>query len=556
MDLQSPLMSQYNIFQFSTVRWLTNMAADAAESGFKLSLKRKVGERDESASKRAKPSSDDESGDDNQDVQILLLEREIIESKKHYNNIVTLVSIARNLDEGLERAQEAAVSLCRVFVRLLALGNLTKSGSNLSGKEAVVVEWLRARFAELTDILVAAFRRDETASLALALSMRLLQAVAQYWDQKTEYIFPEAFFRKIVSGLVQPEVDVALRNEFVDNFVEKHDDIRFYTFQTMRWGFPLPLLPIPSLAMELTSIRRILNDMAITDSVDGKIVCNHIFEMLVAIERVPESNEQLIHFYGKSPPGKNSHKLSSLTQHKRQAQQAWLALMKLGLNKDQKKKVVGQILTIVPWFAQPELLMDFMTDCYDAGGSLSILALSGVLYLIRERNLDYPAFYTKLYSLLDINMLHSRHRARFFRLLDTALSSTHLPAALVASFIKRLSRLALHAPPAAIVYIVPYCYNLFMRHPLTTFMMHRATRSDREDRVVEDPFMPNEEDPMTTRAIDSCVWELVQLQDHYHPNVAAIARIISEQFTKQSYNLEDFLDHSYGSVSSVWFPSL
>ncbi len=38
------------------------------------------------------------------------------------------------------------------------------------------------------------------------------------------------------------------------------------------------------------------------------------------------------------------------------------------------------------------------------------------------------------------------------------------------------------------------------------------------------------------------------LQSHYHPNVATIAKIISEQFTKQAYNLEDFLDHSYGSM--------
>ena len=43
-------------------------------------------------------------------------------------------------------------------------------------------------------------------------------------------------------------------------------------------------------------------------------------------------------------------------------------------------------------------------------------------------------------------------------------------------------------------------------------------------------------------------WEMVQLQGHYHPNVSTIAKILSEQFTKQSYNHEDFLDHSYGSV--------
>jgi U3 small nucleolar RNA-associated protein 19 len=85
-------------------------------------------------------------------------------------------------------------------------------------------------------------------------------------------------------------------------------------------------------------------------------------------------------------------------------------------------------------------------------------------------------------------------------------------------------------------------------------MMHREIRTDDEREALEnegmdDPFLPDEKDPMETQAIESCLWEIVQLQSHYHPNVATIAKIISEQFTKQFYNLEDFLDHSYGSVS-------
>ncbi len=55
-------------------------------------------------------------------------------------------------------------------------------------------------------------------------------------------------------------------------------------------------------------------------------------------------------------------------------------------------------------------------------------------------------------------------------------------------------------------------------------------------------------DPQKTAAIDSSLWELETLQSHYHPNVASLARIISEQFTKQQYNIEDFLDHGYGSM--------
>lgn len=283
---------------------------------------------------------------------------------------------------------------------------------------------------------------------------------------------------------------------------------------------------------------------------------DNALELLSFFEDVPDSIEDMGVYYIDAPK-KKGHPVTSLNQQKKQAQEAWLALLSLGPSREQRKKVL-QIVTksIVPWFTKPELLMDFLTDSYNAGGATSLLALSGVFYLIQERNLDYPSFYRKLYSLLDADILHSKHRSRFLRLLDTFLSSTHLPAVLVASFIKRISRLCIGAPPAAIVAVIPWIYNLFKKHPLCTFMMHRVPRTKEEKETLEnegmaDPFIANEEDPMETYAIDSCLWEVVQLQSHYHPNVATIAKIISEQFTKQSYNVEDFLDHSYSSVSQM-----
>lgn len=280
-------------------------------------------------------------------------------------------------------------------------------------------------------------------------------------------------------------------------------------------------------------------------------------EVLTAVESVPDSKDELEDFYVPSPK-KKTHALYSLTQHKKRAQQAWLAVMEMEMDKERRKLILGNITdSIAPWFIQPELLMDFLTDSYNSGGSTSLLALSGVFYLIQEKNLDYPSFYRKLYSLLDTGILHSKHRSRFFRLLDTFLASTHLPVALVASFLKRLSRLTLHAPPAGVVVVLPWIYNILKKHPTCLFMIHRETREAEarkklEDGGLSDPFLAEEEDPMETRALESSLWEIVMLQSHYHPNVATLAKIISEQFTKQAYNLEDFLDHSYGSVSLIF----
>ena len=202
---------------------------------------------------------------------------------------------------------------------------------------------------------------------------------------------------------------------------------------------------------------------------------------------------------------------------------------------------------------RPEILMDFFTDSLNMGDlSLSVPALTGLFHLISTRNLDYPQFYPRLYSLLDQNLLHSKYRSKVMRHLDTFLAPTnHLPAATIASFIKRLSRLCLFAPPSAIVAIVPFIYNLLKQHPSTTFMIHRnpyppytKTKTD----LGVDPYDSSEADPQSTGAIDSSLWELETLQSHYHPTVASICRIVSEQFTKQHYNLEDFLDHGYGTM--------
>ncbi|KAK3298868.1 CBF/Mak21 family-domain-containing protein [Chaetomium fimeti] len=500
------------------------MPAAVEGTAAKTAGKRKRQENGDSTKKRRK--SGDGDGDDLQ-TTIEKLETEIQESKKHYNNIATLIELAQKGSQDSKAALSASEALCRIFIRLLAAGNLVKR-KDVSEKDATVTGWLRDRLADYRGALLAMFRSKKLASNALMLAMALLKAEAQHLGDRMEPVFPRYFFSDIVASLLESPVEQLLE-EFSEKFVDEYHDIRFYTFE---------------------AIKTYLTERE--HGVDEDLR-NTVFEMLISMEDVPESNDDLEEFYIE-PPQKKKHPLRSLSQHKKQAQEAWLALMHLGLSKEQRKKVLEAMATsIAPWFTQPELLMDFLTDCYNSGGSISLLALSGVFYLIQERNLDYPEFFTKLYSLLDADILHSKHRSRFLRLLDTFLGSSHLPAVMVASFIKRLARLALNAPPSAIVIIVPWFYNLFKKHPLTTFMMHRVPRSKEEKDLLEtegldDPFLPEEKDPMETRAIDSCLWEIVQLQSHYHPNVATIAKIISEQFTKQAYSLEDFLDHSYGSL--------
>ena len=129
----------------------------------------------------------------------------------------------------------------------------------------------------------------------------------------------------------------------------------------------------------------------------------------------------------------------------------------------------------------------------------------------------------------------------------------HLPATLLASFVKRLARLSLTASPAATTIIFPFVYNILKRHPSLMLMVHREIITN----TFEDPFLPDEPSPLQTRAIDSSLWELQTQINHHVPPVATLARIFSEPFTKPSYILEDFLDHTYDTVrETLFFPSI
>ena len=473
------------------------------------------------------PKSSTESTESRQE-EILALEGSILESRKNYNNIAKLLSIAGARKENEEIATLAAVALCRVFCRLQASGSLDTIRT-ASQSEVIIVKWLNERqteFAQLLSELISG-EEQELQSTVLALWMRLVKEEVN----RKEVAWKSGLFSRLVHILVSHYEDAEpARDEFIQKYFTKFRDVQYHT---------LGLIP--------SGIKGSLS------SFDKEVVASGGLDILFELPHPSSFENDGSEFYAGGPKCEKSP-LLQINAFKKRAEEAWLSLLGTDLNQEQRKAILSNLVhDVIPWFNNVERLADFLTDSYNFGGSTSLLALSGVYHLISERNLDYPSFYQKLYSLLDEGILHSKHRSRFFRLLDTFMSSTHLPASLVASFIKRLSRLALHAPPAGIVAVVPWIYNMFKMHPQCTFMMHRETRTEEEKQDIEangfgDPFDMDEPDPMKTGAIDSSIWEIETLQSHYHPNVATLAKIISEQFTKQSYNMEDFLDHSYATL--------
>lgn len=183
---------------------------------------------DKAPSKRRRSESS-ESGDEDEDAQarILLLETEILDSKKKYNNIVDLIKIVQSGDHG----DVAAISLCRVFTRLMVSGALIKKEKGTE-KDAIVLRWLQERYSEYKKLLAALLCEEGFGPTALTLCMRLLKTEGQHLHNQ-EFKFPIAFLTDVIHELLDTKCEKGTRAEFGEKFLEEYDDVRYYTFEAL-----------------------------------------------------------------------------------------------------------------------------------------------------------------------------------------------------------------------------------------------------------------------------------------------------------------------------------
>ena len=154
--------------------------------------------------------------------------------------------------------------------------------------------------------------------------------------------------------------------------------------------------------------------------------------------------------------------------------EAWLAYLRMKLSPILRKKILVDLDTkVIPYLSDPKELIDFLTDSYNTGGVTSLLALNGLFILINQHNLDYPDFYENLYKIIDPSIFHMKYKSRFFHYIDMFLTSTHLPAYLVAAFIKKFSRMLLFTPTTDMLMLLTFMKNLLIRHQSTKVLIHR-----------------------------------------------------------------------------------
>lgn len=460
---------------------------------------------------------------------------EVIE-KSAYNSIVLLLEQYQKSIEKLRASEDTGAEK---VARLLTL-NLFKCFESLQlrklmeikhkdEKKQLVARWLRNKYNVYLNNLAGLLQRKLSFELSVQLDALdiFLQSIRS--EAKNTGEFPVETYKKLVRALCLSNIGETLADESTDNFVL----LEFVTKFNKYWDLQQFFFD--------KDFAEVIEELAQTESL-SVLYANYFTIIRSGLLYTSDEEElrALPNWVSIELPD-SAYKFNVKTRY----QKCLLAVLRHTELSSAQYKSLLIILhkRIIPFMAVPAGLMDFLTDAYDQQDDevVPILALNSLWELMKSHNLEYPDFYTKLYSLLTPNLLFTRYRSRFFRLCDLFLSSTHLSANLVASFIKRLGRLALTGSAPGVVIVIPLIYNLLKRHPSCMIMLQNTDASS----GYVDPFDESEKDPLRTGAMGSSLWEMETLMSHYHPNIATLAKIYSEPFKKPSYNMEDFLDWSY-----------
>ena len=191
--------------------------------------------------KRSEPTSSSTGISRNaEDKTIQELEQEVQESRKHYNNITILQSLAYSKKSIRVSSSDARLALCRVFCRLIAEGSMSPA-NHASPSEKTISEWLNSRYKTLTQCLVKEMVMEDSEDGIVCLNL-LMQLVKHEVAGLGTSSWTEGLFSAVLRSLTRRRTsnNVAILNHFVEAYVQKYHDVRYYT--TALLGYVVTLM--------------------------------------------------------------------------------------------------------------------------------------------------------------------------------------------------------------------------------------------------------------------------------------------------------------------------
>lgn len=547
------------------------------------------------------------------------LGEELLASKAHINNAPALLSLlsralepaSPSLSPSSECLLQALLSLQAFFTLLLSSGELSpeaslhaketlqhETGENADQAKAIYKSWLWDKYSEFLDSLL---QMMVAPAIPPSLQVAAVDSLMGFVQQEKQGEFSNRIYSKLCSTLVFSK---DFNNKMIEHLVAKYFnfiDVCCYTCINLR------KIVVTRHGPKHQGEETVTSDDASSGMSLQSLMCN-VCDILTCLnvpktsgkdsETVPEiwskpkvkgDDKRAVNAKSQQQatnktPDKVKHS-QDVKKLKSKITKAWLTFLRVPLTPLVYEKVLGHMhKAIIPNLSNPILLSDFLTNSYNKGGLISVMALSGLFSLITQYGLEYPEFYDKLYALLEPSMFIAKYRARFFELLDVSLKSPLLPSYLAAAFAKKLGRTALTSPPAGALIVIAIVHNLLRRHPSINFLVHRQDFGDAEsppesashenvlnhkespagnesqgmqqaaERPGADPFNASESDLSKSNALKSSLWEMDTLRRHYCPAVSRFVASLETDLTVRAKTTEvtikDFSSGSYATIFS------
>nr|CAG4642472.1 EOG090X04ZD [Evadne anonyx] len=445
--------------------------------------------------------------------------KDIIQSRKNANLIIDIFSYLENDEASVVLVSIKALD--KVFCHFISKGYLLEKGPAAeSDAEKCLREWSRERYFEFQERLLSLIAAEQISiqEHSLVTLMNLLKTEGLHPLVEVEgkpNQFPLGLLEKLMVQMLNLETESTPVLTRFQEFIE-YEDVLFHLLRT------------------LGSILKAKTD------VNQKFMKN----LIGLLENITLNDN-------KKPSDAEKQKLFCCNekhfswnygQAKKFFSVIWTQVLKYPLTPSLYKRVLVLLPEkVMPHLEKPLLLTDFLMASYAVGGSISILALNGVFLLMQNHHLEYPDFYTKLYALLEPSVLFVKYRPRFFYLLDIFMTSTHVPEYIAAAFVKRLSRLALIAPPNVTMLLLHSIGNFILRHRGLVKMSHNT---ENQTDVTDDPYLMEESNMTACNALDSSLWEIKTLQSHVLPEIAYAAKFIDRDLPRMEWDISQDLELS------------
>ncbi|XP_060809676.1 nucleolar complex protein 4 homolog B [Amyelois transitella] len=435
---------------------------------------------------------------------------EFLNSRKHANN---LADILQMFEAETDNYTPLLLTVEVIFTELLKRGDLIEEIVPLKpmdhSPEAEYTRWLQECYETALARTLECIKRGRTSSRlqALVTASKLLQMEGKNPLESTAgYFFPSIRLKNIFTVLLDSDMSMSAPIARFQEFTE-YRDVQQYGLKVLS---TLAYRKSPNSVFMQNYLELLDKLLALEIPLEAKIKVK---------EREEEKEEKLLCGTENKPPFPYNAGVC-----RRYANRCWSFACQWPLMTEprtHRRALLLLVERLMPLLAKPHLATDMLCDSLDAGGPISMLALQGVLELVRRHNIEYPDLYNRLYGMFEPEMFATRYKRRLLHLADIFLSSTHLPEGLVAAFAKRLSRLAMVAPPEDATGLLQLVANLLLRHPGLKRMI---CLEDTPAIMSTDPYVMEETSALNARALGSSLWEASALRSHHAPAVGAAAR--------------------------------